>query len=330
MRLRLVILVAMLIGVVLVQGVAARAATCSAEEKAANEAALASYTKMMTAQRRAYFRTHKRAAQRKAFVKKQRTKLKALKAAAACTAAAPGPVAPTPVTPPSMSTATFVYGSGVSAADQVGVRDGVAMAFTALGKLGVGTVHPFTVTLDAAPGFETTGPFAIHLSTTDLGWPRTSASFRKQIVAHEVWHVVQATLVQPRTFIDVPDNGVPTGGPRWLIEGSAEVFAYRALADAGEVSYAAQCSVYLAGARAAQQPLRSMESWTGMVAAKPYDYALGFNAADYLARTSGEAAFVAYWKAIGTGSTWQDAFRAAFGQTVDQFYTDFGRYRPCG
>lgn len=330
MRLRLVILVALLVGVFPGPGIAARAATCSAEEKAANQAALASYTKRISAERKAYFRTHKRAAQRRAFIKKQQATLRRLRAAAACTVASTGPVPPTPVTPPPMSTATFLFGSGVSAADEVGVRDGVALAFTALGKLGVQAVHPFTVTLDPQPGFEMTGPFAVHLSTTALGWPHTGATFREVMVAHEVWHVVQASLVQPRTFIDVPDDAVPTGGPRWLIEGSAEVFAYHALADAGQLDYATQCAVYLSGARQATQPLRSMESWAGMVQAKPFDYALGFNAADYIARTFGEAQFIAYWKAIGAGSSWQDAFRAAFGKSIAQFYDDFGRYRPCG
>ena len=63
---------------------AAQAATCSAAEKPAAQAALAAYQKKIPKERAAYFRKHKSAKVRKAFVKKQQAKLKRLRAAAAC------------------------------------------------------------------------------------------------------------------------------------------------------------------------------------------------------------------------------------------------------
>jgi hypothetical protein len=67
------------------------AATCTAQQQAANRAALAAYVKRMARDRKAYFRKHRDKAHRNAFVKRQRAKLKALQAAAACVVPAPPP-----------------------------------------------------------------------------------------------------------------------------------------------------------------------------------------------------------------------------------------------
>src|SRR5438477_85275 len=71
-------------------------ATCTAEEQAANQAALAAYVKRMPRDRKAYFRKHHDKAHRKAFVKKQQAKLKALRAAASCQVETPPPTTQPP------------------------------------------------------------------------------------------------------------------------------------------------------------------------------------------------------------------------------------------
>ena len=53
--------------------------TCTAAEKQAAQAAVAAYQKKIPKERAAYFKKHKKAAQRKAFVKKQQAKLKRLR-----------------------------------------------------------------------------------------------------------------------------------------------------------------------------------------------------------------------------------------------------------
>jgi M6 family metalloprotease-like protein len=84
---------------------AGQAATCNAKQKRSAQAALAKYRKAMPKQRAAYFRTHKKAALRKKFVRKQQAKLKKLRTAAGCRVPAPRPSIPQPpgpvVTPPS-------------------------------------------------------------------------------------------------------------------------------------------------------------------------------------------------------------------------------------
>jgi hypothetical protein len=69
-------------------------ATCTAEEQAANQAALAAYLKRMPLDRKAYFRKHHDKAHRRAFVRRQRAKLSALQAAAACEIETPAPPPP--------------------------------------------------------------------------------------------------------------------------------------------------------------------------------------------------------------------------------------------
>src|SRR5437764_789956 len=71
-------------------------ATCTADEQAANQAALDAYVKRMARDRKAYFRRHHDKAHRKAFVKKQQARLSALQAAAACQVETPTPPAPPP------------------------------------------------------------------------------------------------------------------------------------------------------------------------------------------------------------------------------------------
>jgi hypothetical protein len=61
------------------------AATCTAQEHARRKRAVTTYRKKMPAERAAYFRRHKSAKARKAFVKRQQARLESLQAAARCT-----------------------------------------------------------------------------------------------------------------------------------------------------------------------------------------------------------------------------------------------------
>ena len=75
-------------------------AACTPAETKRRQAALAAYRKRMAKDRAAFFRSHKSAKQRKAFVKRQHAKLKTLqRAAAACRASPKPPSAPPPLPP---------------------------------------------------------------------------------------------------------------------------------------------------------------------------------------------------------------------------------------
>ena len=87
-------------GLIFASAGAGQAATCTAAEKSAAQAALAAYQKKIPKERAAYFRNHKSAKLRKAFVKKQQAKLKRLREAAACEVPPPPPPEPPPPGPP--------------------------------------------------------------------------------------------------------------------------------------------------------------------------------------------------------------------------------------
>jgi hypothetical protein len=61
------------------------AASCTAQEKARRVAALKRYAATMLSARRAFFRSHRSVSARRAFVKRQQAKLRALRRAASCT-----------------------------------------------------------------------------------------------------------------------------------------------------------------------------------------------------------------------------------------------------
>lgn len=87
-------IISLLAALALAPNAAARAdATCTTQQKAARTTAAAKYQRGMAAARKAYFRTHRKDADRKRFVAKQNARLRALRSAAACT------VPPPPVEP---------------------------------------------------------------------------------------------------------------------------------------------------------------------------------------------------------------------------------------
>jgi YVTN family beta-propeller protein len=63
---------------------------CTAGEKARRQRAQATYLRTMMRKRRAFFRAHKNVRARRAFVRRQQAKLRALRKAAACTVTPPG------------------------------------------------------------------------------------------------------------------------------------------------------------------------------------------------------------------------------------------------
>ena len=58
--------------------------------------------------------------------------------------------------------------------------------------------------------------------------------------------------------------------------------------------------------------------------------ALTFLAADWLAQRAGEPAIFEYYRLRQATDDWQEAFEAAFGITIDDFYTAFAEYRAAG
>ena len=58
-----------------------------------------------------------------------------------------------------------------------------------------------------------------------------------------------------------------------------------------------------------------------------FGYGLGAIASEWLAQQAGVSSQVDYWRLLATSATWQDAFAAAFGMTVDDFHEAFEEHR---
>jgi PKD repeat protein len=143
---------------------------------------------------------------------------------------------------------------------------------------------------------------------------------------HEMWHTVQYALA-PNMFTPGPDD-MPTDGPVWLREGSAEFVGYSGVADSGidASSYRGEM-LSMAKGPYASVALQDTATQSAQSSVGYATYDLGFFATELLTKTNGMASLTAYWAKIGTGTPWRDAFQQAFGRTVDQFYTEFASYR---
>lgn len=96
-------------------------ATCSAAKKAQRQRAVAAYKKQMARARSAYFYRHRSQRLRKAFVKRQQARLRALRRAARCTV-----VAPSPAPPPAPSPLADLSLGMTASAGSIGIHATVA------------------------------------------------------------------------------------------------------------------------------------------------------------------------------------------------------------
>ncbi len=141
------------------------------------------------------------------------------------------------------------------------------------------------------------------------------------VLAHEYVHVLQHQLAAGASW-----------GPAWLTEGVA-VYGealHRAAIEQGLTASEGlnsrrrqeAAALLLAGE---VPPLRAFE--TVEDDAERIHYQLGFLAADRLADHAGLEALAGYYRRLPSSDSWQEAFEAAFGIAIDDFYETFEAYR---
>ena len=148
---------------------------------------------------------------------------------------------------------------------------------------------------------------------------------RLKILAHEAFHLLQYELAGP-TALNGGLDEVPTGGPRWLVEGAAEYVGHQAVADAGLIRMEDARNQWISRTRLTVSPLSARETSRGLFG-EPEPYQISPLAVDLLLGSGSGRPLVAYYGAIRGGSTWQAAFSAAFGKSINAFYDDFEAYR---
>jgi hypothetical protein len=143
-------------------------------------------------------------------------------------------------------------------------------------------------------------------------WTSATPQQKVKIAAHEYFHAIQDEL-----------GCLSSTGPSfpvWLIEGAAEFFWYEVVVANGLLDEDAVTAFHVNQLHSPDLAL--LEDYEASYGPGPI-YSLWYLAARELSDQSGEMALASYCQAVGTGTTWQDAFSEAFGQSVDTFYVVF-------
>ena len=114
--------------------------------------------------------------------------------------------------------------------------------------------------------------------------------------------------------------------PAWLIDGSAHYAAALFQAEQG-IPYEAfheQAIVWAAPLRGSMRSLESRDGWLAQPNPSLYTSII---ATEWLAAHAGDGSYVDYWRQLAEHATWQEAFAAAFGISVDDFYEAFEKHR---
>jgi hypothetical protein len=338
---------------------ASSAPVCSSAQKAQRARVAAAFAKQIPVARAAYFKAHKRAADRKRFVKSQQAKLTVLRSAAVCVVPPPVTTSTTSTAPPAVATQqTFTFDTGIAAAAQDEIRADVDFALRDEARLLGTEVSAVTVFTSTNPAWladqecrffgrdndacrqSTTARWASG-GTTALGstggvflyWASPSwqagAGESQKIIAHELFHVFERQLDKLGARNDVtPSNQVRASGPVWLDEGAAEMTGYRVSSDRGLTSYPTVLARQIGSAKQVSQPLSAMQTYDQFNAiSNPYSF--GHVAAEHLVGLApgGVSALTTFYNAVGSGTPWPAAFQSAFGLSVDAYDANFSAYR---
>lgn len=157
-------------------------------------------------------------------------------------------------------------------------------------------------------------------------WFQNGEASALKIAAHEAFHLLQYEVVGQRSMSASTLDEIPPAGPWWLAEGTAEYFAYLAIARDGVLRIADVRAQWLQSAKSTSATLRALATLRGQrETPNPYDiYAL---ATDLLLRGRDPKLVFAYYEGIARGTPWPDVFAATFGRSYDTFVDEFESYR---
>ena len=331
-------------------GAARPDATCTADWKASLQADAAAYAKQMPAARAAYFKRHKSAKARAAFVKAQSAKLAAFKSAAACTV---GTIDSGPLPAPQPSANEhFVFTDEVPQWARHEIEGDVAYAVQDEQALFGVQLNEVTVFVSSDLGWLAQqqcafygrgntcvastqasyasgnvvgdGPRAIFVNWQSMDWTGRNwdATWIKQkIVGHEICMVLSYQL-------DGLDGDV---GPAWLLFGGSEMVGYRVASDRKMHAYADSLAQMRNTTKFTTAQLQGALTWDGInqIQNLGADHYFLAAAGDRLVADSpnGIRSLATYYSTIAAGRAWPDAFATAFGLSVDAFYAHFTTYR---
>lgn len=242
--------------------------------------------------------------------------------------------------PTRLSGINYKYDTAATQQDRKAVESGVEIAKRHFGDVLQVTIHAygdFNALCDAYSQFENragcshldqdvgmaSGNGGIYINIGSEGWQRNRDSLRTMVVIHEYLHIIQFYLSGGAQHFK------PETGPDWLIEGSADYLAYRAIDDEKLFDYARARSNKLDVAKQVRVPLNGLDQGPNAKDLENYrKYGLGFMACEFLAvNYGGDKKILTYFSTINSANPWQNAFKQVFGVSVDEFYDKFEEYR---
>ncbi|WP_152615668.1 hypothetical protein [Leisingera sp. ANG-M1] len=150
----------------------------------------------------------------------------------------------------------------------------------------------------------------------DKAWLKRAKHWLGSMMAHEYMHLVQAELSGARA------EGWNSGavrrrmGPHWLVEGGAELVAARFRKKVLR-HRSPGLEELREGAQGSRKSLKGMRVHKAVGTEADYD--LAHYAVHVLTRISGEDALFGFWRRLGTGESWEQAFQQSFGLDMAEF-----------
>lgn len=138
------------------------------------------------------------------------------------------------------------------------------------------------------------------------------------ILAHEWFHVLQHQLAYRGADMHL--------NPRWMGEGNAVYVEVVPSEERGQPGIRHHYEASCAGKDIALENLEANDDLEAIRRMELLEYCGGFLATERLVESAGEKALIDYWERVGDGAAWRDAFAAAFGVSVDDFYSEFAAY----
>ncbi len=173
--------------------------------------------------------------------------------------------------------------------------------------------------------------------------PQHLALLKKQVIAHEYFHVLQGQLASG--FAQTQGGEIAwfadtSYSPTWTLEGSAEYGSYEYSLNQVNTNWeqitgnfhALEINRRKGGLKKGDlkrigEDLLEFHKCT-LSHEAPDAYVLSFAGTAFAVEQAEESAYVKYWKLLGERPTWQQAFEEAFDIRVDAFYEAFEAWLP--
>jgi hypothetical protein len=265
----------------------------------------------------------------------------------------PPPTEPPPQPPPPApspgAAASYVFGPEVTATQQAAVHEALDLGAryyrTALGREVPGfNVWAYTDAEALARLFaEKSGEvrtiedsralwrsLVAHAGSSGLWvgplWFSESAANAKKILAKEEFMILLYGIAGP-TSLNSGQDDIPRAGPRWLSEGTGELAAHLAIADARLISMPVVHADWVQRTKSSPVTLQRLAILRGQFEAGSNAWGIMPLSVERLVGEGGITKALSYFERIGRGEPWEAAFAGAFGKSAEAFYAEFEAYR---